>query len=359
MQYNITYREKDGSWQYIISYKDKSGRWKQKSKQGFELTRKGKQSAKEAAENALAELKLNTGLIVPEEFKGITFKSFGKEYLEHTKIYRAFKTVQSTQTTLNKFSNLDNLELSRITSLDVQRIIDSFVKEGLSQNTINYYIKKLKIIFASAQKEYKIINSNPVLDIKSKGSTKPNKIALTDLELGNLLQSFKGHKYYLIILIAAYTGMRIGEILGLKWSDIDSKGNYITVERQWERDKNGIYGFNPLKSKNSYRKIPITKEVCSEILTFKTVVGIDNRIFGFKNKSSIIRQLNKNLKKRGFNISIHELRHTYATKLIANGMDFKTAANILGHDVQQTIKAYSHVNDDMLLKAKTLIEKIF
>nr|WP_033051155.1 tyrosine-type recombinase/integrase [Clostridium botulinum] len=58
-------------------------------------------------------------------------------------------------------------------------------------------------------------------------------------------------------------------------------------------------------------------------------------------------------------ISLHELRHTYATLLISSGIDFKTVAKILGHDVEQTMRIYSHVNDDMMKKATNIIENIF
>ena len=68
--------------------------------------------------------------------------------------------------------------------------------------------------------------------------------------------------------------------------------------------------------------------------------------------------LDKQLKRK-FNTCIHELRHTYATTLVSNGMDFKTAARILGHDIEQTMKTYSHVTDNMLKKASDLINKIF
>ncbi|BDR64449.1 hypothetical protein K134307016_13830 [Clostridium tetani] len=69
--------------------------------------------------------------------------------------------------------------------------------------------------------------------------------------------------------------------------------------------------------------------------------------------------MNGKLKRHGYKITIHELRHTYATRLIANGVDFKTAARILGHSVEQTLKTYSHVNDDMLKKAHQVIQNIF
>lgn len=69
--------------------------------------------------------------------------------------------------------------------------------------------------------------------------------------------------------------------------------------------------------------------------------------------------LNKKFKKLGFNITIHELRHTYATKLTANGIDFKTVAQILEHTVEQTMKTYSHVTNDMFNRASTILTNVF
>lgn len=60
--------------------------------------------------------------------------------------------------------------------------------------------------------------------------------------------------------------------------------------------------------------------------------------------------------KLGLDISVHELRHTYATNLIANGVDFKTAAKFLGHSVEMTMAIYSHVTDDMIKRATDIID---
>lgn len=353
MQYNITYREKDKGIQFIISYKDNSGKWSQKSKQGF----KTKKEAKIAADEALNKLKQNINL--SNEFEGITFREFGKEYLEHTKIYREYKTIESTKTVLNKFSQLDEMELSKITTLHIQKIVDSFSIQCLNPNTIKYYLKKLTIIFNSAKNQYNIINIIPTKNVKVSKSKEINKKALTDSEISQLLKDFKNTKYYLIVFIAANTGMRLGEILGLTWNDIDLKNNIIRVNKQWKRLKNGDWGFGELKTKNSNRIVPISQSVAKELTKYKNIINIDNRIFEFKNKNTLIYCLGECFKKYGHNITIHELRHTYATKLISNGLDFKTVASILGHDVQQTIKTYSHVNNDMLNKAKSLIENIF
>lgn len=70
---------------------------------------------------------------------------------------------------------------------------------------------------------------------------------------------------------------------------------------------------------------------------YKNIVNINNRIFNFKNTDSVSICLNALFKKEGYNITIHELRYTYTTKLISHGLDFKTAAGLLGHTVEQTI----------------------
>lgn len=151
--------------------------------------------------------------------------------------------------------------------------------------------------------------------------------------------------------------MRAGEILGLTWRDIDTKNRVINVNKQWKKGPQNTYGFGSLKSKNSKRSIPISKNTLNEILNHKNIIGIDNRVISCK--VTPLPSLNLLFRKKGFNISMHELRHTYATKLIANGVDFKTAANILGHNVRETLKRYSHVNQDMLNHAHDLIEDIF
>lgn len=354
LQYNITYREKDKGWQFIISYK-RNNKWKQKSKQGF----KTKKDAKKDAEEVLEKLKQTVNLNIPVEFEDITFLEFGKRYITHTSLYREYKTIQSTQTVLNRFSELNELKLSKITPLNIQEVVDNLVKEGLSHNTIKYYLKKLTIIFKSAKDQYRIIDDIPSKNIYVCKQQAINKRALTEKEVNDLLEKFKGTDYYLLVFIAANTGMRLGEILGLTWNNVDLKNNEIKVTMQWKKLKDGTFGFGSLKTKNSNRIIPISKDVSNELKTFKGITNFDNRVFKFVNKNSLITNINRKFKKFGYNISFHELRHTYATKLIANNMDFKTAASILGHNVQQTIKTYSHVNDDMLLKAKSLIENIF
>ncbi|MDK0626955.1 site-specific integrase [Clostridium perfringens] len=354
MEYNVTYRQKDKGWQFIISYKDYNGKWRQKSKQGF----KTKKEAKPIAEKMLQDLKKNIKTINNSLGK-ITFKAFSDMYLEHEKLYKEPKTIESLITVIRRFQDLNDKELCKITNLDIQKIVDNMTKEHLNNNTIRYYLKILNSIFLCAKFKYNILDEVPSKYIKIGKSIPTKKKALNDDEINDLLLQFKNTKYYLVVYLAVNTGMRIGEILGLTWNDIDFNNCLININKQWKKLKDNSWGLGNVKSKNSTRIIPISNSVAEELLKHKTIINIDNRVFNFKSKNTVLSRVNRLLKENGFDISLHELRHTYATKLIANGVDFKTAAKILGHSVEQTMKVYSHVNNDMLNKAHSIIENIF
>ncbi|EDU35703.1 MULTISPECIES: tyrosine-type recombinase/integrase [Clostridium] len=358
MQYNITYRKKDKGIQFIVSYKDKNGKWKQKSKQGF----KKKSDAKKAADKLLDELKEMFKNNIDPSSENITFGEFSDKYIEHLKLYRSINTILAFNTVLNHFKHLDDTDISKITTLDIQLVIDNLTKEGLNPNTIHDYVRKLNTIFKAARDEYNLIYNLPTKNIKINANKKPtNKKALNNHDENKLLGDFQNSKYYLIILLALKCGLRLGEILGLKWEDIDEVNNTITINKQWKQIDAGrsIYGYGRVKGKNSNRTIPISQLTLNELKKYKNIVNINNRIFSFKNTDSVSICLNALLKKEGYDITIHELRHTYATKLISHGLDFKTVARLLGHTVEQTMRTYSHVNDDMMNKANDLIQKIF
>jgi len=364
MQYSTLIRKKDKGYQFIITYKV-NDKWKTKSKQGF----KKKEDAKTSMDKALDELKKEVKIQpVDPTMEGLTFKQFSDIYIEHISLYSEVNTILAYKTVLNNFSSLDNIEICKISNLDIQQSIDKFMKKGLNVNTIKDYLRKLNTIFRAAIDEYNLLYKMPTKGIKiAKEKAEITKKALNKMELDNLFKDFIKSKYYLLLLIAGTCGLRLGEILGLTWKDIDFKNNTIKVNKQWkqirinnkESEKANIFDFGTLKSKNSNREVPIPPKTLNELKKCSNVVNIDNRIFKFNNTDSISICINRLLKRKGYDITIHELRHTYATMLISSGVDFKTAAKLLGHTVQQTMKIYSHVNDDMMKRATGIIENIF
>ena len=108
-----------------------------------------------------------------------------------------------------------------------------------------------------------------------------------------------------------------------------------------------------LSTKNKNSKI---KNLVKEAY-FVSETKMVNELFQELRKSK--KQIAIVLAKAGYDVTVHELRHTFATILIQNNVDFKTAAKLLGHDVEQTMNTYSHVNDEMLERAKNVIQKFF
>lgn len=359
MEYNITYRQKDKGWQYIISYKV-NGKWKQKSKQGFST----KKEAKPFAEKALKELKTayeNEKNIINESYETITFKELADRFIEHSKLYKEYNTVRSYRNYAKAFESLNDIKVININKTTIQKVVDSLVTTKLSSLTIKEYLKRSSLFFKYYIENYNSNYTNPINNITlPKIEKKINKKALTKKELDLLLKNLRKSDYdsYIISLLAGTCGLRAGEILGLTWSDIDEINSTININKQWKRLDKKVYGFGRLKSNNSNRLVPIPKNTLKELKEYhsNSIVDIHNRIIPFNETK--IYNLNRKLRKIS-DISIHELRHTYATLLISNGIDFKTAAEILGHDVEQLIKTYSHVTNDMFNRATNTIAKIF
>lgn len=361
LDYNVTYRKKDKSIQCIISYKDENGKWKQKSKQGF----KAQKDAKPWISKTLEELegKIELATRIDPLLIDITFKELMNKFIAHKELHREYSTVITIKTAHNKFTHLDDMKVIEISKADIQYCVDLMVKEGLAVNTIKINISRIKTAFNYAIEGLEIIEKNPVNKITVPEDKSQQKIkALTNAQLDNLFNNIEEPIFKLISMLAGTCGLRIGEIMGLTWDDIDFKKSTLAVNKQWKITKEWEYGMGDVKRNKSNRTVPIPKKTLNELKFYKKLYPIhtSKRIFYHRiNNGSVGTDLSKIYKKLGYDITIHDLRHTYATHLIANGLDFKTVAQLMGHDVQETIKTYSHVTDDMIKKATNVIKKIF
>lgn len=366
MQYNVTYRQKDNNWQYIISYKV-NGSWKQKSKQGFKM----RKNAKEAADKRIEELKKEVDVTdsTDPEYVGITFGKFAEELNEHEKLYKAHNTIAVRKVAISRFNDIKNIPLIELKHSDIQKCVDKMVKDDLKLSSINIFIGSIKYILNQAIEPYGIISTSPIGKIKLPAMQKENNDnairALTKEESAKLLKVLKSKtlstKYYYVCALALNSGLRKGELLGLTWADIDFSKKEIHVEEQWKLIDDKTYDFGTLKRKKSKRTIPISDSTIAMLKEYRNTtkaLSFDNRLF-LLDGYTINVYIKKVSKSLGFNATLHILRHTYATNLIASGIDFKTAAAILGHDVEMTMKVYSHVTDDMMKAAAEKINNYF
>ncbi|WP_225986285.1 site-specific integrase [Psychrobacillus glaciei] len=192
-------------------------------------------------------------------------------------------------------------------------------------------------------------------------------------EIQDFLNSCKGEQHYLTFLLAIYTGMRRGEILGLQWSDIDLQNKIIHVKRSLAYVPKNGYFFTTLKTKKSKRQIPFPNFVLNELVNhkkrvedWKDLVGnlfednnlVISTITGtFQDPRNVVRVMKRIvMRSKVTNIRFHDIRHTHASLLISLGFDIITVSGLMGHSNPKiTLEFYAH----LLPGAKNEIAEIF
>ena len=171
------------------------------------------------------------------------------------------------------------------------------------------------------------------------------------------------------LLICLFTGIRIGEICALKWSDINVYDGILTVNRTIERiyiiegeRKHTELVINTPKTKNSCREIPINKELLTMLKPLKKVINDDYYILTNDERPTEPRTYRNYYKRLMEKLDIpklkyHGLRHSFATRCIEVGCDYKTVSVLLGHsNISTTLDLYVHPNME---QKKRCITKVF
>ena len=168
-------------------------------------------------------------------------------------------------------------------------------------------------------------------------------------QLTSFLREAKDSGVFALYYIDLTTGLRRGELLGLKWSDIDLEKGDLRVQRQIGRIDGKIIEM-PLKTKNAYRTLPLSADAINVLKIQKCKVGNSEWVFpsptgGPMSPDSVLHMLHRVLKRAGLpRIRFHDLRHTFATLALQNGVDVKTVSGMLGHfSAGFTLDTYAHV----------------
>lgn len=357
MDYHFSYRTKNGSICLILSYKV-GKKWHQKTKQGFKTQREARRYQDELLDQARKEAGFAGA---PADLKGITLRQFWPMYKRDKAGMLATSTLWSYELTVKHFSPIADLPL---TELSTAAILNVFQALPLARRTKNLHLAALHAILEYARKVYHLVAVNPVSSIpKVKSREKDPVWALSRDQLSRLLAKLKAGKsqaLYLLILIAAYTGMRRGEILGLTWADVDWSRQTIKIDKQWVRQASRSYGFGPCKTKNSYRTIHASSELLRVLRAWKQgrPLSIDNRIFGGMSTSYLYAVAGQAIKSMYPDMTLHSLRHTFATLLLQRTGDVNLVASVLGDTVATVSSTYLDYTQDLRDRAAAEMENI-
>jgi len=199
---------------------------------------------------------------------------------------------------------------------------------------------------------------------------------LDDYQVRQLIQAAEGSRFQILFWIAVTTGLRQGELLGLKWSDVDWQTGRVQIQRQVQRRKGQGLVFCEPKSASGRRVITLGKATVEKLREHKEKQYQEKVLAGEKwqdynlifpspigtplDSSNVMKVYKKCLEKAGLpNLRFHDLRHTAATLMLQQGINPKIVQERLGHsDISLTLNTYSHVLPSMQEEAAEKMDEL-
>lgn len=274
-----------------------------------------------------------------------------KEYKKATVSQRTYERYIELA---GKCAPIAEIKLQQLTVPQVQALYSQLADDGLAARTID---KVHKILKASLKKALHVgLIPRNIMDAVEppKFERTQEIITFTRAEVDAILSAAREHnhgKYYAFILLAITTGMRLGEILALRWADISTGKREISISRNLQQTKTGLV-INPPKTRAGRRTISVPTEVITALLRLKVgrkIESIDSLVFVTSTGTPYSpRNIEHGWKRVMEKAAIpyrnfHVLRHTHCTDLLAAGIPIVEVAKRVGHArISHTLELYGH-----------------
>ena len=232
-------------------------------------------------------------------------------------------------------------------------------KGGLSAQTIQHHHRVLSLALTYAVR-LQLLSTNPAKGVVPPRVERREIAVFSDSELAALLKAIQGTRLYMPVLLASTTGLRRGEVFGLRWQDVDLENATLSVVQALEQTKSGLR-FKAPKTSRSRRKISLPEltvealrvhkgQQAGERLALGQGKDPDDLVFtdldGTRvNMERVSRKFSEKVRRLGLpRVTFHGLRHTHLTQLLRTGVHPKIASERAGHSsVSMTLDTYSHV----------------
>lgn len=359
-------RKRSKNYIVYLEYKDpQTNKNKQKNMGSFEKKRDASKRLTELKDNIY-----NDNSIIPTK---IILGDFVLDFLEKYKENLSVTTYSCYIRICNKYiiPLIGNIKIDDLRPIHVQNYVDDLVGI-LSPQTIKIHINILNLAIKRAYK-LRLIREN-IMDCIEVPKFKKFKNSIYNQEdMVNLLKVCRDTKLELPIFLASGLGLRISEILGLTWNNIDFNNNSITIEKITVRNNGKVFLKDP-KTESSSRTISAPIEIINMLKDYKkkyiedklknSIINNYNLIFFDKNGHPIAQDVlskkfsrfleEHNLK----HIRFHDLRHSHVTLLINSKVPIKVISERVGHsNINTTLNIYSHVLKEMDKEASDKISE--
>jgi integrase len=259
------------------------------------------------------------------------------------------------------------IKLTALSSAQLRAFYARLGREGRSPRMRQIVHLRLHTALKQAEID-RLIGHNPAADVEPPTAPKRSMTALDLPETMRFLELARCDRLAALYVLAVTTGMRQGEILALRWQDVDLAGAALTVHHTLMRSAGGRWSLQPPKTETSRRRVLLSamavealEQHCEPRLrvpsefVFTTVTGAP------LNKDNFVgRSFKRILREAGLpEIRFHDLRHTSASLLLASGQSHKVVQERLGHaNASITLNTYAHVGQTMQRDAANLFDQI-
>ena len=338
-------------------YHRKDGRWEGRYKEGFQTD--GMPKYRSIYGKTYAEVKekliaIKATAEKPLSICSLTVERIFTEWLNIKKQRVKESTAENYTFKANKhiLTSFGKVKISDLSPNMVNDFIQSKLSDGLSAKYVADMIVILKSLVKYAAKVYHC--TNPIADVELPRVEKHEMKLFSKEQIKTLKAALLNHLNLatLGILLCLYTGIRIGELCALRWSDIDLVERTISISKTCQRIRNSANGTTSVvitspKSRSSVRTIPIPNFL---VKLLKGYEPSDRSAFLLSGSNAIIEPRTMQYRFQSIlhkaelpSINYHSLRHIFATSCIEIGFDVKTLSEILGHgSVEITLNRYVH-----------------
>lgn len=351
-------------------YQTKAGKWIGALTVGY--TPDGKQVRQTVSGDTRKEVREKLDALIRQRDNGLpvrlekqTVKQFLERWLEDIIKQRDKpRTYDSYRGQISKhiYPAVGHLPLGKLTPQHLQAIIRTMKDANLTPRTIVYTMRILRQALDQAMK-WNLLPRNVARLVETPRDDKPERPAITLEQAHTTLRAVRGDRLEAMYYLALYLGMRQGELLGLRWQDVDLKAGTIRVTQQLVKADGGRPVFDQPKTKRSRRTLPLIPILIDQLRAHR-VRQLEERlqagatwtdydlVFPTDRGTAIYAQALQYAWRRlqqtaGLTpIRFHDLRHACATLLAAEGVPARVVMEILGHaNIQTTQQVYTHVLD--------------